>query len=72
MTREEIYKIKTCDVVLKQQERMEQYRKLINIASCKEEVDSLYKAYEISRLIHIKHEDIIERSSWLLKGVENE
>lgn len=55
-----------CEVIEKQQERMHRYRDLIEMASCEEEKKALYKAYEVSRLIHIKHEDVVERSSWLL------
>ena len=50
-----------------QQERMARYKKLMAIASSEEEVKALYKAYEVSRLIHIKDHDIVERQSWLLK-----
>jgi len=49
-----------------QQDRMDLYKKLIDIASCPEEDKALRKAYEISRLIHIKNPDVIERGSWLL------
>ena len=61
----------SCKVIVEQQKRMDRYRELIDMASCEEEGKALYKAYEISRLIHIKHEDVIERSSWLLKEKNN-
>jgi hypothetical protein len=57
------------DVVAKQQERMYFYKELIKIASCDEEIKALKKSYEISRLIHINHPDVIERQSWLLENV---
>lgn len=50
------------------QERMRRYRGLIAMATSEHERSMLRKAYEVSRLIHIKDHDIIERSSWLLKG----
>jgi len=50
-----------------QQERMARYKRVIAMATCEEEVKALYKAYEVSRLIHIKDHDIVERCSWLLK-----
>lgn len=56
-----------CDTIAIHQLRMKRYETLIHMASCKEERKALYKAYEISRLIHIKHEDVVERSSWLLR-----
>ena len=54
-------------VVSLQQERMKRYKQCIAMATCDEERKALLGAYEISRLIHIKDEDVIERSSWLLK-----
>ena len=57
-----------CSIVVKlQQDRMTKYRKLIAMATCDEERKALFKAYEVSRLIHIKDHDIVERSSWLLE-----
>ena len=56
------------DVIETQQERMYYYRQLINMASCEEEKVALKKTYEISRLIHIHHPDVIERQSWLLEN----
>ena len=56
-----------CPQVEAQQVRMWLYETLIDMASCDEEKKSLKASYEISRLIHIKHEDVIERNSWLLK-----
>ena len=56
-----------CCTVAIQQLRMRKYEVLIHMASCEEERKALYQAYEISRLIHIKHEDVVERSSWLLR-----
>ena len=54
-------------VIAIHQLRMREYETLIHMASCEEERKALYKAYEIARLIHIKHEDVIERSSWMLR-----
>ena len=62
-------KPKNMEVIDKHQERMGLYKKLIDMASCDEEVKALKKAYEISRLIHIKHPDVIERKSWLLENI---
>ena len=56
-----------CDQIDKQQTRMVLYDTLIKMASCEEEKKALYKTYEISRLIHIKHPDVIERNSWMIK-----
>ena len=61
------FKVGGDDVVRIQRDRMRKYEHLISIASCEEEKKALRKAYEVSRLIHIKHEDVIERSSWLLE-----
>ncbi len=51
-----------------QQERMDRYKSLIAMAGSKEEEKALYKAYEVSRLIFIKDEDIMERNSWLIRN----
>ena len=56
-----------CDQVSRQQGRMLLYQTIIDMASCEEEKKALYNAYEVSRLIHIKHPDVVERQSWLLK-----
>ena len=63
----DISPLTVCGVIAIQQLRMNRYETLIHMASCEEERKVLYKAYEVSRLIHIKHEDVIERSSWLLR-----
>ena len=49
------------------QERMARYKKVIAMATCEDERKTLFKAYEIARLLHIKDHDIVERQSWLLK-----
>lgn len=55
------------EIIQKQQERMKLYKMLLDTASCEEERKALLKTYEISRLIFIKHEDVIERSSFMLE-----
>jgi len=54
-------------VVQLQQERMRRYMSVINMATTNEERKLLKAAYEVSRLIHIKDPDVVERGSWLLK-----
>ena len=55
------------EIVANQQERMDRYKKLIEMASSHEEQKALFKAYEISRLIFINHEDVRQRDNMLLK-----
>ncbi len=55
------------DVVEKQRKRRERYEDLIKEASCEDEIAWLRKAYEISRLLYIKDELVIERNNQMLK-----
>ena len=59
--------ITDCSIVSAlQQERMRRYKRVLGMAETEEERKLLLKAYEVSRLKHIKDPDIVERSSWLL------
>ena len=61
------FKVTHSIVIELQQERMRRYRRTIAMATTLKERKLLLAAYEVSRLIHIKDEDVIERSSWLLQ-----
>ena len=55
------------DIVDQQVKRREGYEKLIMRASCEDEVKALRKAYEVSRLLYIHNEDVIERNNQMLQ-----
>ena len=64
------HSIDDMDVIRTQQRRMKLYKELLEISSCIEEQHALKKAYEISRLIHIKDPNVIERQAWLLENMD--
>jgi len=54
-------------IVTDQEQRLARYESLIGMASCEEEKKALRKAYEISRLLFINDEMVMQRNNMMLR-----